>query len=85
MDDGLGILLSQKLENWVSEQGLPGFEFENTDTDGDGPESLCAFLDACLGEPYFPGADAEVGLGAVAVLDAMYRSVLSEAAEATGL
>ena len=63
----------------------PGFEFENTDMDGDGPESLCAFLDACLGEPYFPGADAEVGLGAVAVLDAMYRSVLSEAAEATGL
>ncbi len=28
-DDGLGILLSQKLEAWVSEQGLPGFEFEN--------------------------------------------------------
>lgn len=28
-DDGLGILLSQKLENWVSEQDLPGFEFEN--------------------------------------------------------
>ena len=28
-DDGLGILLSQKLEAWVSEQGLTGFEFEN--------------------------------------------------------
>ena len=63
----------------------PGFEFENTDVDGVGPESLCAFIDACRGEPYFPGVDAEIGLKAVATLDAMYRSALSGTAEATGL
>ena len=28
-DDGLGILLSQELEAWVSKQGFPDFEFEN--------------------------------------------------------
>eukprot|EP01047_Picozoa_sp_COSAG01_P076234 COSAG01_NODE_13324_length_1601_cov_1.193742_1_plen_194_part_00 len=63
----------------------PGFEFENTDMDGDGPESLQAFLDACRRQPYFPGADALVGLKAVATLDAMYRSALAVAAEPTGL
>jgi predicted dehydrogenase len=62
-----------------------GFSFENTDMEGDGPESLQAFIDACRGEPYFPGADAEVGLKAVATLDALYRSALSGAAESTGL
>jgi predicted dehydrogenase len=66
-------------------EDYPGFEFENTDQDGDGPESLQNFLDACLGRDYFPGADAEVGLKAVATLDAMYRSALSGKAESTHL
>ena len=44
---------------------VPGFEFENTDMDGDGPESLQAFLHACQGRPYFAGADATVGRGTV--------------------
>ena len=30
--------------------------------DGTGPESLQHFIDACLGQPYYPGADAHVGL-----------------------
>ena len=64
---------------------VPGFEFENTDIDGIGPESLQNFVDACLGEAYFPGADATVGLKAVATLDAMYRSALSGQSESTHL
>eukprot|EP01043_Picozoa_sp_COSAG02_P030048 COSAG02_NODE_1900_length_10458_cov_4.285838_4_plen_394_part_00 len=64
---------------------IPGFEFENTDQDGDGPESLQNFLDACLGRQYFPGADANIGLKAVATLDAMYRSAVSGKAELTHL
>jgi predicted dehydrogenase len=66
-------------------EDFSGFEFENTDQDGDGPESLQNFLDACLGREYFPGADANVGLKAVATLDAMYRSAVSGKAEPTHL
>ena len=54
---------------------FPGFEFENTDQDGDGPESLQHFLDACLGNEYYPGADASVGLKAVATLDALCKKL----------
>lgn len=64
---------------------IPGFEFENTDPEGDGPESLQAFLDACLGQPFHAGADAVVGLKAVAAIDAMYRSAQSGRAEPTHL
>jgi predicted dehydrogenase len=64
---------------------IPGFEFENTDQDGDGPESLQHFLDACLGNEYNPGADAAIGLKAVATLDALYRSAISGNAESTHL
>ena len=67
------------------QEDVSGFEFENTDQDGDGPESLQSFLDACLGREFFPGANAEVGLKAVATLDAMYRSALSGKAEPTHL
>lgn len=63
-----------------------GFAFENCDIEGDGPESLNAFIDACRGdESYFAGADAAVGLKAVATIDAMYRSARSGAVECTFL
>ena len=55
----------------------PTFEFENYEPSGTGPESLQAFVDACLGRPYYTGADAQVGLATVRALDAMYRSALS--------
>jgi len=64
---------------------ISGFEFENTDVEGDGPESLQAFIDACAGVEYFSGADAEIGLKAVATIDALYRSALSGRAEPTFL
>ena len=47
---------------------------ENTEQEGNGPESLLNFIAACRGLPYRNGADQEVGLQAVRVLDAMYRS-----------
>ena len=52
-----------------------GFQFENTDKDGKGPESLQSFISACLGkQDYYVGADSLVGFRAVQTLDAMYRS-----------
>ena len=51
-----------------------GFDFEALDNQGTGPESLQSFLSACLGEEFYHGADALVGLRTVQVLDAMYRS-----------
>ena len=60
-----------------------GFLMENTESDGNGPESLCEFIKACRGLPYRNGATAEVGMQAVRVLDAMYRSAASGKTEAT--
>ena len=60
-----------------------GFDFEETEQDGDGAASLNAFLDACNGAPHFKGADAVVGLKAVATIDAIYRSAQSGQAEST--
>ena len=48
---------------------------------GDGPESLHALVDACVGRPTHIGAGAEVGLSTVRALDAMYRSAKSGRAE----
>ena len=45
--------------------------------EGAGPESLDHFIRGCLGEPFYEGAGAEVGLQAVRTLDAMYRSARS--------
>jgi predicted dehydrogenase len=59
--------------SYVSE----GFLMENTEAAGDGPESLRQFIAACRGLPHRNGADQEVGLQAVRVLDAMYRSAAS--------
>lgn len=53
----------------------PGFAFENLETEHDGPESLQAFLDACVGKSTHVGADSLVGLKTVQVLDAMYHLV----------
>lgn len=55
-----------------------GFQFEELDQEGIGPESLQCFIDACLGQDdYYPGADSLVGLRSVQTIDAMYRSHVS--------
>lgn len=59
----------------------PSFLFENYEPSGDGPESLHALVDACVGRPALVGAGAEVGLATVRTLDAMYRSANSGRAE----
>ena len=46
-----------------------------------GPESMLQFIAACRGLPYKNGADQEVGLEAVRMLDAMYRSAASKKTE----
>lgn len=51
-----------------------GFYFENTEQDGDGPESLQNFIAACRGEEYYDGAGSLLGLKTVQVIHAMYRS-----------
>ena len=56
---------------------VDGFHFENYEAEGDGPESLHAFVDACNGAEAFVGVDAQVGLDVVRALDAMYRSAKS--------
>jgi len=65
-------------ESFISE----GFLMENTEAEGTGPESLLQFIAACRGLPYQNGANQEVGLQAVRVLDAMYRSAASGKTEA---
>lgn len=55
-----------------------GFQFEDLDQEGIGPESMQAFIDACLGrDDYYQGADSVVGLRSVQTIDAMYRSSVS--------
>mmetsp|Transcript_19791 Transcript_19791/g.29034 ORF Transcript_19791/g.29034 Transcript_19791/m.29034 type:complete len:398 (+) Transcript_19791:463-1656(+) len=59
-----------------------GFEFEDLDQEGIGPESLQSFIDACLGrKDYYVGADSSVGLKTIQTIDAMYRSQVSGNAE----
>jgi predicted dehydrogenase len=64
-------------EDYVSE----GFLMENTASEGNGPESLQQFIAACRGLPFDNGADQNVGLEAVRVLNAMYRSAASKKTE----
>ncbi len=55
----------------------PGFEFENYEDGGLGPESLQAFVDVCAGDQKLDawnGCDAETGAKVVSVIEAMYRS-----------
>ena len=61
-----------------------GFVMENTEQDGDGPESTLEFIKACRGLPYQNGADQNVGMQAVRILDAMYRSAASGKTERAG-
>ena len=49
----------------------------NAEQAGDGPESLQHFIAACRGKEYQNGTDQQVGLQAVRVLDALYRSAAS--------
>jgi len=52
-----------------------GFQFENTDQDGTGPESLQSFIAACLGKKnYRKAASPQVGFKSIQTLEAMYRS-----------
>ena len=53
----------------------------NSEQEGNGPESMLEFIKACRGLPYRNGADQNVGLQAVRVLDAMYRSAASKKTE----
>lgn len=55
-------------------QTFPGFEFENFEKEGDGPESVQTLIAACLGRSVFNAADVEVGCKAVVSIEAMYRS-----------
>lgn len=60
----------------------PGFYFESLSQEGTGPESLQSFIEACLGrQDYYVGADVEVGLRTVQILEAMYRSNASRQLE----
>merc|ERR1712129_359013 len=54
-----------------------GFYFENTSQDGDGPESLQAFIEGCLGRQFFNAADAEVGKKVVQTIHLLYKSARS--------
>ena len=69
----------EKKESYISK----GFLMENGEVEGNGPESLQHFIAACRGVPFENGADQEVGLQAVKVLDAMYRSAASKKTEKT--
>merc|ERR1712166_1166381 len=60
-------------ESFISE----GFLMENTEVEGMGPESMLNFIAACRGLEHRNGANREVGLQAVRVLEAMYRSAAS--------
>lgn len=58
-----------------------GFYFENTKQEGNGPESLQSFIDACNGKEYYDGAGSLLGLKTVEVISAMYRSAKSSKQE----
>ena len=58
---------------------MPGYAC--AEQEGNGPESMLEFIKACRGLPYKNGADQNVGLQAVRVLDAMYRSAASKKTE----
>ena len=59
-----------------------GFDFENIAQNGNGPESIQAFLDACSGKnDYYIGADSMLGLRTVQTMEAMYRSNASKELE----
>jgi len=75
-----------KLERYDGKsKTIGGFEFENIEKGGIGPESLQAFIDACLGLQHFEGTTARIGYLTVATIDAMYRSAKSGKSEPLSL
>ena len=58
-----------------------GFQFENGEVGGDGPESLQEFISACHGITPYDGANSGIGLKTVQTIDAMYRSNASGTVE----
>jgi predicted dehydrogenase len=53
----------------------PSFQFENTESEGSGSESLQSFIAKCCGgQDFYVGADTLVGLRTVQTVEAMYRS-----------
>jgi predicted dehydrogenase len=58
-----------------------GFDFENIDDAGTGPESLQSFIAACQGKEFYSGADVLLGLRTVQTLEAFYRSNASKKQE----
>ena len=80
-NDDDNIPVEKNKENIIVEEG---FEFENLevgiDDEGNvvgGPESIYAFVDACLDRQYYNGANALIGLQTVVTIDAIYRSSIS--------
>lgn len=69
VEDGLVL---QRHDN--NNQTFPGFEFENFEKEGNGPESVQTLIAACLGREIFNAADADVGCKSVVSIEAMYRS-----------
>ena len=76
--------LSRRASHAGRERLYDTFHFENYDNSegSTGPESLCAFIDACRGREAFVGAGPFEGLQVVCALEAMYRSAASGRAEA---
>jgi len=81
MDSGRLELLLTECGSTIFPVEKLGFNFENTEPNGKGPESLRSFIDACVGNDYYVGADVNVGMRAVQTIDAMYRSSVSGHAE----
>ena len=77
LDPTSGALVLRRHDGAAEE--WPGFEFENYDDEGLGPESLLAFVNVCRGVSDFNGCDAMVGARTVATIDAMYRSAAENA------
>jgi len=75
--------ISHQHQAAVSEAAGEGFLFENYEPSGEGPESLHAFIHACLEREYYNGADAETCLRTVQAIDAIYRSSFSGLPEKT--
>merc|ERR1712151_1197699 len=65
----------------MKKEVFPGFFFENYQAEGDGPESLKAFIGGCVGNEFFNGADGPICLKTVQTIEAMYRSQKSGQAE----
>ena len=78
LDQASGALVLRRHDG--AAETYPGFEFENYEDEGLGPESLLAFVDVCRGaKDVYNGCDAVVGARVVATIDAMYRSAAKNA------